>query len=363
MIDAGYVVGQINQNHATAIGVPTPRDSTHSPSVTGHFVAEQSMRLFDEARTVPANCQPSTTTSDVGDRLVCTIDATKIQNRWLRAFIPERGGHGKEYPRGVVNYMKRILRSYASMIINDSGVPPIIHAIQLSGDLTRRPLTDCLNLLRLCDSSRIGGHELAIELITRETKKLAETYHTFDGPGLLAAFQAHLLYTVTLAFHFAQTRDDSLQLAVISLQEIACATASQGVSTMNESRQSRPNWRLWVCAEATRRTIYTMYMLDNLLCIRERLPLFLGTEIQGLAAPAGSALWKAASEREWQLEYNQHLAKWQAPGLTIDELWPPPPSSTVEQIEQRSARVDKWLECADEFGTMLSAVTICTHEG
>ncbi len=43
-------------------------------------------------------------------------------------------------------------------------------------------------------------------------------------------------------------------------------------------------------AEAKRRTLYTMYLFDNILSAQDGLPTFLSTELRGLAAPAEKSL-------------------------------------------------------------------------
>jgi len=59
--------------------------------------------------------------------------------------------------------------------------------------------------------------------------------------------------------------------------------------------------------------------------------------------------------------YNIHLAQWMDGGLCIDELWPIPANLDETGISERRSRVDEWLQNIDEFGTMLYAVTSCTH--
>jgi hypothetical protein len=74
-------------------------------------------------------------------------------------------------------------------------------------------------------------------------------------------------------------------------------------------------------------------------------------------------LWKAGARQEWEREYNVHLADWVKAGLYINELWPIPADMDEARIMERRARVDRWLEGVDEFGTMMYAVTSCTHGG
>lgn len=60
-------------------------------------------------------------------------------------------------------------------------------------------------------------------------------------------------------------------------------------------------------------------------------------------------------------DYNVFLVEWPEQALTIDELWPVSPEMDDAGIIRRRRRVDHWLENQDEFGTMIFAVTGCTH--
>lgn len=61
--------------------------------------------------------------------------------------------------------------------------------------------------------------------------------------------------------------------------------------------------------------------------------------------------------------YNIYLVNRVEGGLHIDELWPIPADFDESGILRRRDRVDRWLENADEFGTMLFAVTSYIHGG
>jgi hypothetical protein len=72
-------------------------------------------------------------------------------------------------------------------------------------------------------------------------------------------------------------------------------------------------------------------------------------------------MWRAHSRHEWELAYNIHLADWVKRDFHIDELWPIPEDLDKLGLLERRNRVDQWLEGVDEFGTMIYAVTSCTH--
>jgi hypothetical protein len=114
-------------------------------------------------------------------------------------------------------------------------------------------------------------------------------------------------------------------------------------------------------AEAKRRTLYVMYLFDSILCTQEGLPVFLGSELQGLPAPGRKSQGQVRERISWERAYNLHLAEWVEGYLTIDYLWPTPVRFSGHDISRRQNRVGRWLEDVDEFGTMLFAVTACTH--
>ncbi|EFY85096.1 C6 finger domain protein, putative [Metarhizium acridum CQMa 102] len=146
-----------------------------------------------------------------------------------------------------------------------------------------------------------------------------------------------------------------------NLQQLACSSAGQGLVCAAEQRRARPRWEEWIVCEAKLRTLYVMYLFDSTLCIQEGLPTFLGNELSGLPAPSNKLLWQAKSRYDWEKEYNMHMTEWMGESLTIDELWPMPADLDTRAVERRRIRVDHWLENLDEYGTMLYAVTRCTH--
>lgn len=141
-----------------------------------------------------------------------------------------------------------------------------------------------------------------------------------------------------------------------NLQELACASARNGLVCAADQQRARPRWEEWIVAEAKRRTLYVMYLFDSILSTREGLPTFLGSELRGLPAPANRLLWQATTRYEWEREYNIHMAEWMEGSLTIDELWPTPAELGELGIER-----SRWLENLDEYGTMIYAITSCTH--
>ncbi|KAJ4251910.1 hypothetical protein NW762_011207 [Fusarium torreyae] len=292
-----------------------------------------------------------------GLELVCPINSDDIKNRWLNSYVPLAGQTVKDYSPSVMNFVYRMLKSYASMVVRDHGVPPFIHSSQV----TLTPLSTCFTLARICENPLPGSENVATEILQREMTRLYEQHEEYDV-NLLGLFQAYLIYTMVLFFH-PNPAMPFLRQAMINLQEIACSTSQQGLVCLAEQQGIRPRWEAWVVAEAKRRTLFTMYFLDNVLSAQDGLPTYIGYELHGLYAPSSKALWQADARREWERRYNSHLVEWVDGTFQLDELWPIPANMTQEDIDQRRKRVDRWLEGVDEYGTMLYAASSCTHGG
>ena len=173
----------------------------------------------------------------------------------------------------------------------------------------------------------------------------------------LAAFQAYLIYAMVLFFAEDQSRQLIDRQVMINIQDFACDVASSGLVCPAELSHQRPDWESWIVASAKRRSLYTMYLFDNIFCSLNGLPTFLGEELESLPAPASKTLWEASNRAVWETEYNHHLSEWPGGALQIHELWPAPETG----VKERKKRVDKWLGSVDEFGMMIFAVTLGTH--
>lgn len=295
--------------------------------------------------------------------LVCPINADDINNRWLNTFILMPRQTVKEYPIGINLFIHQILKSYAGIAVNGRGNLPFIHPKQLSTHpAASHPLTACLSLVRICSNPLPGSESAAASVLQREMHNTYETRATYTDELLFTAFQAYLIYTLVLFFRLSQSCDEGFfRTAMTSLQDLACSSARRGLVCVADQRRARPRWEEWITAEAKRRTLFVMYLFDSSLSTREGLPTFFGTELCGLPAPASRVLWRASTRCEWEREYNIHLTEWVEGGLAIDELWPLPDGLDEGGVGRRRDRVDRWLEDLDEFGTMLYAITSCTH--
>ncbi|KAL6912506.1 hypothetical protein FSST1_010266 [Fusarium sambucinum] len=296
--------------------------------------------------------------------LVCPINSDDIKNRWLNSYVPLPGQTVKEYSPNIMSFVYRILKSYASMMVRGRGIPPFIHSSQITTELITPPLSTCMSLVRICEQSLPGSQEVAADVIQREMNNLYDKHATYDDASLLAAFQAHLIYSMVLFFYLTPGGPvPFLRQAVIKLQEIACVCSRRGLMSVSEQQGIRPKWEDWIVAEAKRRTLFTMYFFDNVLSAQDGFSIYLGTELKGLPAPSSKALWQSSVRQEWEKMYNIHLADWVDSIFRIDELWPIPDDLDEDGVVERRKRVDRWLEAVDEYGSILYAVTSCTHGG
>ncbi len=291
----------------------------------------------------------------------CPINADDIRNRWLNSYVPFPGQVVKNYPSRVLALVFRLLKAYTSLAVRGRGLPPFLHATQILAASIRPPLSTCLSLVRVCDKILPGSEPSVTAIFQKEMAEIYEQQTTYDELTLLNAFQAYLIYSMVLFFCLNQRSGTFLRQAIMNLQEIACASARQGLLCSAEEQRTRPTWEAWIVAEAKRRTLYTMYFFDNVLSSQDGLPTYLGTELRGLPAPGSKYLWQAQCRSAWETEYNTEMLNWAGGSFHIDELWPATSYLDDSAAAKRRTRVDKWLETLDEFGTLMYAVTSGTH--
>ncbi|KAI6086468.1 hypothetical protein F4821DRAFT_127738 [Hypoxylon rubiginosum] len=339
-----------------------------SPTDSSSTLAEGGV-LQDSVLDPQRHSSPTPETLDFSVlELFNPINVDQISNRWLNSYIPVPGQKVKDYPATVSAFIYRVLKSYVVVAIRGRGVPPFIHSSQITASSIRPPLSTCLSLIRVCERPLPGSQAAASDVLQREMGNLYEQHKVYDDSThddvtLLAAFQAYLIYSMALFFRLDEVSSPFLRQAMMNLQELACSSSRGGLMCTAEQQRSRPRWESWIVAEAKRRTLFTMYLFDSVLSTHDGLQTFLGTELRGLPASSNGSLWRAQTRREWQAAYNVDLADWPEGCFRIDELWPFPPELNELQVLEQRNRVDQWLENVDEFGTMLYAVTSCTHGG
>lgn len=297
--------------------------------------------------------------------LNCPIKINQLSVRWVDAFIMNHGKKIKNYSVGTLEFISRTLKSYAAAASRGSGLP-FVHPTQMMEKQANLPLLTCLSLIRVCENPLPGSEITTSKILQQEMENIMEQYSNYENElSLLAAFQAYLIYFLVLYFRLTEgpnsISDDFRHQAMINLQTIAQASCERGLQCVKDRRRSRPRWEEWIVAEAKRRTLYLVYLLDSIIASRDNLPVFLGTELKGLSLPSSKYLWDASTRSNWEKLHNLFLAQWNDADPTIDELWPVTPEMTTTEIADRRSRVDRWLEDVDAFGMMLYAITVCTH--
>lgn len=172
---------------------------------------------------------------------------------------------------------------------------------------------------------------------------------------LIAASQAYLIYAI-IGF-FARNKNPSLvdKTTMINLQDLASRMSTTGFVCGAELSRTRPSWDSWIVSETKRRTLYTMYMLDNIFNFIYDTPSYVATELGSLPAPTSKVLWETSNREVWEKEYDMHLVDWEGDPFRLSELWPTGPDD--DEIK-REERVEKWSASVDEYGTLLLGV--CT---
>ncbi|KAJ7468697.1 hypothetical protein FB451DRAFT_1257030 [Mycena latifolia] len=289
---------------------------------------------------------------------VPTSESVRIGSRWLDALIPPPGHTPKNLSSGAVRYMSRVLKTYPKIMLKaHEPLPPIIHPHQ--PNVAQPPLANCRSLLRMWEAKATGSESMVRHTVRREMGKLFEEHRTYDHATLLCAAQAYLLYSIHLFFSIdAESVAIVDTTTMINLQELASAVSVTGLCASEEFNRTRPAWEAWIMMEAKRRTLYAMYMFDNVFNFSQHTASYIATELGHLPNPSSRSLWAAATKDEWEIEYGRYLAEWTTNIPRLEDLW----AHQTEQIaKERRARIDRWVESVDEFGMFLFAVTSLTH--
>lgn len=342
------------------------RDSILSPFQDGYVAVDAYQPVTPSSHSAAGGFAPAqqievTNQHFVSDSMVCNINAAAIEARWLKPLVSDSEDRPKVIPPGTIVYIRETLRSYVGMVIRSLRLPPFIHQTKGHHDNMSPILAQCCSLLRILSVRTTRSDTLSSELLEREMASILARYISYDNDTCLAAFQAYLIYTMTLYFTCERRDSQVFRQHMMDLQQLASASVSQGLTTVAEMARNRPEWSSWAQAESKRRTLYTMYLFDNLLCATDNLPMFVAVELIGLLAPASRSLWEAESVDSWTKAYNRHMGTFDGGGLRIEELWSPPPGWNQDQILDRRHRVETWLQDTDIFGTALFAVTTATH--
>ncbi|KAE8153603.1 hypothetical protein BDV25DRAFT_21824 [Aspergillus avenaceus] len=289
--------------------------------------------------------------------LVPSANAEDIRDRWLRPYILPPLGHEeipKVYHPFTLQFISRILSTYPRVMLQNGGIPPIIHHAQVEGTKMPRGLANCYSLVRLWLQAAPGSETMVMDTLEKEMERLYEEPLEHDYE-MLAAFQSYLIYTIMV--YFSPHNGPSLvnDRMMITLMEMAFRTARNGLFCSAELSHTRPTWESWIVVAAKRRAIFTMYMFSSVYNADRLLPNFVADEMRGVYAPGHKALWEANDRDVWNREYDRYLSQWEDGILEISELWRSAKTGSIETRE----RIERWSRSIDEFGMMLFSV--CAH--
>ncbi|KAL0956578.1 hypothetical protein HGRIS_002716 [Hohenbuehelia grisea] len=290
--------------------------------------------------------------------LASSIDSARIKERWIDGFIPSKTLCPKSMPPQTLLFIARILKGYPRKMLRPKELPPIVHPLQITTSHGPSSLANCISIVRMWYDRAPGSEGIVSRTVTTEMERLLQEYTALDEMDLLSAFQCYLVYAL-MTF---QSNDPRLPVAdrttVVNLEEIASRLGDRGLVCKAEVEHTRPDWESWIVAEAKRRSVFAMYMFQNLFNAVNDIPVYLAEELASLPAPASKILWEAKNRDVWEREYDKFLASWENGGLKLGELWP---HKFTGDPMVREDRVDRWSEAVDEFGMMLLSICIHTH--
>lgn len=319
--------------------------------------------------------------------LLAPLDVSRIRDRWLDCYFTPTTKQVKEYPARVMALMSRTVSSYPAMWIrNQSHPPPFIHLAQCRQNATMpEPLANCLSLLRLCASAAPGSDDLVRDSVQREMSRLAtvveEGVRSQTGTlthhlSCLSALQAYLLLSIH-AYFVSKTRPDLRVFTpdlITTLLDLTSKVSAVGIMCHEEvggtmlARPPIPPWESWIIAEAKRRTIFCVYMFEDVCNYENHAATYLAEELAPLLAPASKWIWHAADRKSFKAEYLEWLKAWDGErGLAISELWPNEPGENGNDADEarrrneKMERISRWSESVDEFGMFILAVCTATH--
>ena len=183
-----------------------------------------------------------------------------------------------------------------------------------------------------------------------------EEYKEYNHVNQLAAFLAYFMYSI-LAFFDKDLGDKVVNVStMIDLQQLASQVALSGLMCHEELDHCKPSWESWIMATIKRRTLYSMYMFDNVFNTIHGAPCYQSQELGNLPASGNGKLWNASNAQSWSKEYDLYMNNWRDGQLQMCEFWP-----GTKDVAKRETRLTKWAKEADAYGTMLMAVCIMIH--
>ncbi|KAJ7737866.1 hypothetical protein DFH07DRAFT_984959 [Mycena maculata] len=88
--------------------------------------------------------------------------------------LPPQGRTPKNFSSQTVQYISRVLKAYAKVLVKgDLALPPIIHPLK---SVAQPPLANCRSILRMWDARAPGGEVMVKETVRREMDREHQTY-------------------------------------------------------------------------------------------------------------------------------------------------------------------------------------------
>lgn len=269
-------------------------------------------------------------------------------------------------------------------IRNQSHLPPFIHQAQCSQQgMMPESLANCLSLLRLCDTAAQGSEVLVRDSIQRELLRLAEVVEDLDCVqtlsqhlSCLSALQAYLLLSIHT--YFASKKRAAFGVftpnQISALHDLVSKVSAMGILCPEEVGNATstgsciPQWEGWIIAEAKRRTIFCVYMFEDVYNFDNNAATYLAEELAILLTPTSKWLWQASDKVAFETEYSNYVKAWNGEsGLQISEFWPRELAEDGDDVTEAARRqrtedrISRWAENVDEFGMFILAVCTVTH--
>ncbi|KAF2449388.1 hypothetical protein P171DRAFT_480476 [Karstenula rhodostoma CBS 690.94] len=311
--------------------------------------------------------------------LICTVDAERVRDRWLAGWIPAPGQQPKELSRGTAIFIHSVLKAYPHALCQGD-LPPIVHGLQRVDGKLPLPLANCVSIARMWEGlgEGEGGSEMVRETTVREIARVREGKENYTSWELLAAFQAYIMYATLLVEPQREivVPQDIMRAypSFLNLQDFAHTICLSGLvhpselpsstgsvppsppihpSTCSNAHTpgSRPPYHQWALAEAKRRALAAMYLLDDAVNVFSRVSCIRGDELAQMPLPCAEKLWRAEEEARWARLYDVFVAEWEGGGLRLEELWV---GAGAGQGDGR--RVGRWVRDVDGLGMAVLAV-------
>jgi hypothetical protein len=113
--------------------------------------------------------------------LMPMIDAEEIRDRWLQTYLFSAT---EEVPKLLslftVQFVTCVLRSYPRRLIEDNGLPPFIHPLQLSNKPISGTMANCISLVRMWMNRVVGSEGMILSTVKQEMEAISRgVYYVF----------------------------------------------------------------------------------------------------------------------------------------------------------------------------------------